>query len=191
MVVCFTGRRPKDLCGYNHHSYTNFTTNLAKWLYETYGDDTTFITGGAQGFDQIAFWAVDLIKTLYPNASGIKNIVYVPLRGQDHIWKQSGAFSRDEYSLMLNTADEVVYLHEATENKKEIVMLLQRRNEAMVDASNHVIALYPDDGWRTAQHSGTANCMNYALRKNKTLMQIKYTIANNELIMPNIVHTIV
>ena len=50
----------------------------------------------------------------------------------------------------------------------------------MVDSSNLVIALYPDDSWTTAK-GGTAECMRYAKSKNKTIIQLKYKINNNQL----------
>lgn len=183
MTVTFTGSRPGKLCGFNHTSYSDFVQKLAVYLYTKFGDNTTFITGSAQGFDQLAFWAVDLIKTAFPNSHGIKNIVYIPFPDQGNRWKKTGPFSQEEFKQMLDKADEVKILGE--NSNKSVGVLLQLRNEAMINDSDIVIALYPDDSWRTAKGSGTANCMVYADKKHCPILQIRYTIKDNKLIMPD------
>ena len=107
-TVAFTGHRPKDLCGYDMAAYSDFVHELAMYLTDLYpGKGLRVITGGAQGIDQLAFWAADLAKN---RRIGITNIVYVPFRGQSSIWKATGPFSRNEYDHMLGAADEVHYL---------------------------------------------------------------------------------
>ena len=110
----------------------------------------------------------------------VKNIVYVPFRGQERNWLKTGLFSQKEYELMLLLADEVVYLNDALLNYKDIVKALYDRNHVMVDNSDAVIAMYEDDAWTTAQ-SGTAECMRYASKHNKEICQIHYEIANGEI----------
>ena len=104
-VMCFTGRRPKDLFGYQKDKYISLVNKLVTELEKFYleGFDI-FITGGAQGFDQLAFWAVNKLKQKgYP----VKNIVYIPFLKQELKWLEKGLFSQSEYRLMLKMADEI------------------------------------------------------------------------------------
>lgn len=179
-TVCFTGRRPKDLCGYNKKSYENFVNDLEKYLEENFCKKgyKTFISGGAQGFDQLAFWAVNRLKKKYPD---IKNIVYVPFEGQETKWAIDGLFSQKEYKLMLSLADNYEYLYKVNKNNySEVAGALIKRNNKMVDDSDCVIALYPDDAYIT-DTGGTSECMRYAVKCGKPVYQIKYKIQNNEL----------
>lgn len=99
-VLCFTGRRPKDLCDDKKKAYQRATYNeMVEAIKESlryliklgYG---TFISGGAQGFDQLAFWAVNSLKREeFPH---IKNIVYVPFNGQETGWFSDG-YMKDDY----------------------------------------------------------------------------------------------
>lgn len=177
-TLCFTGRRPKDLCGYKKEKYKNLVDCITKFCDYFYKQGyRNFISGGAQGFDQLAFWAVNKLKASHPD---IKNIVYVPFKGQERNWLATGLFSRQEYRLMLSLADEVVYLQDELHDYKDIAKALFARNHAMVDASDAVIALYPDNTWPTSK-GGTAECMRYAETHHKDIHQIDYTIANNEI----------
>ena len=186
-TYCFTGRRPKDLCGYVQEKYNDFVISLVNYLMQfidtTGKEKTQFISGGAQGFDQLAFWAVDLLKQSLPAhlQGNVINTVYVPFKGQQRIWKENGLFSRQQYDLMLQKADRVAYLQESAEARNEVVEALLNRNHMMVDASSGVIALYPGDDWQTAK-GGTAECMRYANSKDKTIHQVRYTIENSNLV---------
>ena len=168
-VCCGTGRRPKDLYGYEKNNYLPMVEKMKKaviWFYET-KDVRTFITGGAQGWDQLLFWAVNAVKrdTSY---SDIKNIVYVPMKGQDFKWSADGLFGKKEYQLMLKYADEVKYITEInnTASYKEIVDAMMGRNHAMVNDSDYVFGCFPDDTWfNPATKSGTAECLRYAYNK--------------------------
>jgi uncharacterized phage-like protein YoqJ len=179
-TVCFTGRRPKDLCGYDVNKYQTFLSQLVTSLDTLYVNGARkFISGGAQGFDQLAFWAVNALKTKHPN---IENVVYVPFKGQERRWARQGLFSIQDYNRMIQKADEVVYLKDELYDSREIVKALMSRNHDMVDASDFVVALYPDDDWKTSK-GGTAECMRYANDKNKSIYQLKYEITNGELII--------
>lgn len=182
-TVCFTGRRPKYLCGYNGSSYIMFQKYLTSYLEEMYlvSDVKTFISGGAQGFDQIAFWAVDSLKERY---SDIKNIVYVPFRTQSSAWKDYGLFSKSEYNKMLDRADDVINVSGviSPSDYRQAAKLLMKRNDAMIDNSDIVIALYADDDWQTAS-GGTAEAMRYAIKNSKEMIQLKYRIENDNLVV--------
>lgn len=133
-----------------------------------------FISGGAQGFDQLAFWGVNNFKTTHPD---VKNIVYVPFEGQDRLWMSTGIFSRKEYNQMIEHADEVKIINKFNETK--VGKLLNERNIAMVNDSDAVIALFNPEELKTATHSGTANCIKYANSVNKPVTYIKYDIFKN------------
>lgn len=180
-TLCFTGSRPSKLCGYTHESYVilvDYVMNLCEsYIQKGY---TTFITGGAQGFDQLAFWAVNKLKRKYPN---IKNVVYVPYKGQERRWRKLGLFGQDEYNLMLKLADDIVYLNNELQDQSAIINALFNRNHAMVDASDLMIALYADNTWSLSDtKGGTAECMRYATKKDCPIHQITYQIQNNEII---------
>ena len=172
-TICFTGRRPKDLLGYVHSEYDPLVHYVADIVIEYYKKGyTRFISGGAQGFDQLAFWAVNLARHQYPD---IQNDLILPFKGQENRWLEHGPFGQIEYKQMLRNASNVTWLHESVQGREAIAALMER-NRAMVDASDLVIALFPDDSWRTARFGGTANCMQYAAAQGKTIEQIRYTV---------------
>ena len=173
-TMCFTGRRPKDLYGYDHDKYipiVNAHKNYIKF-YASQGY-TEFISGGAQGFDQLAFWAVNAVKR---EGCNIRNVVYMPFEGQEKAWKETGLFSQQEYKLMLRLADEVCILNKINvNNRQEVVNALYHRNHVMVDNSNLVFGLYPDDTWKNPKtKGGTAECLRYAQSKGKAIYQFSH-----------------
>lgn len=194
-VLCFTGRRPKDM-GFtevavssagreylvnaqNEKSYGPFLDRLTEIVEIFYkkGYDT-FVTGGAQGFDQVAFRAVARVKEKY---SDIKNIFYAPFRGQERQWASFGYFGQDEYRKLLQQADEVRYVvDDELVEYKDIVKALYARNHAMVDISDKCLAMYPDSDWMTHK-GGTCECMRYAFSKKVPLIQINYHMDNDVL----------
>lgn len=68
-TVCFTGHRPKDIIKTNPYDETSrnqyqklvdyTVTRINALIDQGY---INFISGGAQGFDQLAFWAVNKAK---------------------------------------------------------------------------------------------------------------------------------
>ena len=183
--ICFTGRRPKDLAGYKDASkYSKFIDMMATYLASEVTDDTTFISGGAQGFDQLAFWAVDIAKSRVNGNFMVKNVVYVPHKRQPDGWaSDDGLFGKTNYQNMLNSADSVQYLKGDLYDKSEIVRALYERNHVMVDNSDIVIALYPDNQWKDLK-GGTAECMRYAHSHGKPIKQITYTINDDGELIP-------
>jgi uncharacterized phage-like protein YoqJ len=177
--ICFTGHRAKGLCGYKKDSYTDFVNDLAAALLAAMkpNEQYTFISGGAQGFDQLAFMAVDIVKKTRPDTC---NEVYVPFRGQADIWPIGSFFGQRMYNDMLNKADNVRYLHDRLTPRDNAVRLLMSRNCVMVDNSDITIALYEDDNWHDAK-GGTAACMRYAETKNHPVIRLPYTITNGKL----------
>lgn len=82
-TAAFTGHRPKYFFARpydeeNRPKYNQIVGQIKDEilnLYDNYGV-RTFISGGAQGFDQLAFWAVHAVKQTHPD---IRNLVYIPL----------------------------------------------------------------------------------------------------------------
>lgn len=172
LTICFTGHRPKGI--FNNRPYdearrkdyqaivdqlTDFVQAMAASGY------TRFISGGAQGFDQLAFWAVHNAANKNPN---IKNIVYIPFRGQERRWAKTGLFSQKEYNQMLARADEVKVCTETVDTSEfsQIRNALMYRNQCMVNDSDYVMGQFADDSWEDyGTKSGTANCLRYAKEK--------------------------
>lgn len=172
MKIAFTGRRPKDLVGYTESKYTKFISDLTELL-KSYGTDTEFICGGAQGFDQLAFIASEKVKETYPNC---KTHLYLPFQGQESRWLAHGFFGQDMYRNHIAQADTSHFVTDLTSHDySAIVKALYARNEAMVNDADIVIALYPDDEWKTS-NGGTAGCMRYAIKQKKPVYQLKYRI---------------
>ena len=95
-TLCFTGKRPKDLFGYNdRESYEKLRDNVADMIIYLYTQGyKKYITGGAQGFDQVCFDAVEKLKEIHPE---VENIIFAPCHNQDSKWSEKGLFSKEEY----------------------------------------------------------------------------------------------
>ena len=127
---------------------------------------TNFITGGAQGVDQLAFWAVEHLKQKYPDKN-IQNILCIPFENFHSKWSKTGLFSQNEFNKILKHADQVKIISPTNEIKA-----YQKRNEYMVNHSCTVIAvakwLTPDQPLPSP--GGTSNTMQYAKSRNKPII---------------------
>lgn len=174
-TLCFTGHRPNKLgncysLASNQSKYIK--DKLEPVLIDLIEDENIerFISGGAIGFDQIAFWTVNgLKKAYYPN---IKNIVAVPFKNQAIKWNDRE--TQQWYKRMLEVADEVIYVDELPDYRVDGVSVgeyhvakMQKRNEYMVDHSRIVVAAW--DGTK----GGTGNCVRYTRKEGKTLYTLK------------------
>lgn len=164
-TIAFTGHRPDKLYGYDlkNDKYLKLNKFLEKILEEKIINEgyDTFISGGALGFDTVAFLSVKNLKKKYPN---IKNIMAVPFENQHSKWSLKDV---NLYNWMKNIADEVVFvdnLENYNRTNANIGMFhkdkLMIRNEYMVDNADLLIAL-----WDGNNKSGTANCVKYAKNK--------------------------
>lgn len=176
-TACFTGCRPKALHSYEHDKYLCLVSMLIGLVLDLNQQGVgRFISGGAQGFDQLAFWSVNRAKVAAPD---MLNDVYIPFPAQPCRWKEDGLFSRSEYQLMLRKANTVKTLSDDPDpnNFYQLVQKLHDRNHAMVDDSDMVIALlvvgYNDD-WRSSK-GGTAECIQYAVANHKPVLGVFYT----------------
>ena len=88
-TVCFTGKRPNKLYGYDdkegYECLFDMLYSVCKNLYLRHGV-RQFITGGAQGVDQLAFWAVQQLAQKHKD---IKNIVYISFEGQERVGQRA------------------------------------------------------------------------------------------------------
>lgn len=156
-ISCFTGHRPEKLYGYDPFSEGNY--QMLMELREIIIDHIenkevdTFITGMALGIDTWAAKIVLKLKETYPH---IKLFAAVPCIKQYKKWQQE---SKDEWQIIIDKCDEVYYVS----NEEYTHWCMQKRNEWMVDNSQYVIAVW--DG----TSGGTANCVNYAKKINKTI----------------------
>ena len=175
-VVCFTGPRPNQMHGYVHEPYkpiVQYLTDVLRNIADLGATD--FISGGAQGFDQLAFWSVEHLKrTTHPN---VNNIVYVPFRNQPCRWSLNGAFSQSEYGLMLSHADKYHILDDDPE-PDDVRMAshhMLQRNHLMVCDSNLVVALLAGRSldWKHAP-GGTSECVRYARMMHKKVLTLVY-----------------
>lgn len=163
MNICFTGHRPKDLLGYgaDYRPIFNSIKSQLEDLLADISEDVTIITGGAQGVDQMAFWAAWHLE--HDDRIAIKTVVAVPFAGQELRWKQDDVFGQRAYHKMLKMADEVVIL---SDNANDAVRKLDERNHWMVDNSALVIVVTPYQDI-AERRGGTGNCIRYAIRTGK------------------------
>ena len=186
-TICFTGHRPNKMAGYKHKDYYSFLNSLEEHL-QKYIDAgfTKFITGGAQGADQLAFWAVHRLKLHNPSIP-IQNIAYIPFNGLDSRWSETGAFSKDDYRKMLKCADEIVICCpdiSPNSNFSDICKALYKRNTMMIDASSQVIAICKEIEVQQnkIEKGGTEHAVNYTLSKRKPLDMFGYKVINGNLV---------
>lgn len=164
-TACFTGHRPNKLFGYNlsDHKYqviAQYTREILRPYIEKGFD--TFITGGALGFDTVAFFVIESLKKDYPH---IKNILAIPFIGQESVWKSSVDIER--YNRMKTLATDYIVVDAIPKySVNGFGPKLNKRNHYMVDNSDLVVALW--DG--TA--GGTGNCVKYAAKQNKKILVI-------------------
>lgn len=194
-TLCFTGPRPQNM-GFQkkavskngreylvniskENSYEEFICDLVKILENFYDNGySRFITGGARGFDQLAFWAVNELKKRH---SDVQNILYLPFKGQERLWPDFGYFGKQKYNDMLVLADEINYVcHDELTDYSKIIAALYNRNHAMVTASDKVLALYDSDDWQTNK-GGTCECIRYAVAHQKPVVQLTYHVENEIL----------
>lgn len=172
-TACFTGGRPKTLFPTHAYAqsrevdYTRMVVKVSELVENLYQQEgiTRFITGGAQGFDQIAFQAVAFVKKRHPE---IENIVYIPFKGQETRWSETGRFGQQKYREMLEQADAVYNcagweFDNTSADFRTIAKMLFKRNEDMCSDSDTCIGQFPNDDWQSkSTKGGTAGCLRYA-----------------------------
>ena len=178
MIVSFTGHRPDKLnCGYSITNervvaYSDMLMSTLRDLIENKGA-RTFISGGAIGWDQIAFWTVQRLKNEYGDQF-LRNIVSIPFKNQPIKWRNDELITW--YNKMLQRADEVIYVDELQDYQGNpyvqtghySAQKMQLRNQHMVDASRCLVAC-----WNGDRSGGTANCVKYAESQGKRIIRLE------------------
>lgn len=178
--ICFTGHRPTKLGGYNWSTPKNqaimaeLRHQIVQLVNSTDDNKFTFYFGGALGIDQMAFNIVEKIKfnTLKLNPIEITQILAMPFEKQDNNW--FGEAGRKELRHERLIANEVI-LVDTLEGYKikgypEDIYFpakMQKRNEYMVNNSDIIIAV-----WDGVKRGGTYNCVKYAQKLEKQIIQI-------------------
>lgn len=154
-TLCFTGHRPDKLNGYNPLDNKKLLWALSAEIEEYIIDlgVDTFISGMALGVDIWAARIVLKLKEKYPN---IKLICAIPCLNHPEKWKEHDQII---WNGVCDYADSVVYVT----NEEYTPYCMQLRNQFMVDNSDYVLAVW--DGSK----GGTANCVNYANKKEKSV----------------------
>lgn len=174
LAIAFTGHRPnKGIYGFDEHARWQelaecIATALQK-LATARGCHIKVITGGAQGVDQVAFWAAEHLR------GGVldENVVYVPYPGQDSPWKPNGDFGRGRYRQMLERADGVVMCIDTPPAPGWAGRLLQMRNVRMIEDSDILLAVTSMDMESMPERgSGTANAIRSAMKMGHPIMRI-------------------
>lgn len=193
-IISFTGHRPKELFGtydFKNEKSKILASKLLKLLEKLISENKAevFISGGALGFDQLAFFCVEKLKEKYPH---IKNIVAVPYKDQPKAWEEQLKQFKEKgytkaikememtvkrYQKMMELADKIVYVDEYEKYqpkgmKKEDIgkhsnSKLQLRNVYMVDHSELLISCY-----NGSPKSGTKNCIDYAKKNGKKIINL-------------------
>ena len=171
--IAFTGHRPDKLYGYDleNNNYEILKTSLYSLLKNEidHFDADTFITGGALGFDTLAFDVVEELRKDYE----VSQILAIPFRNQPNKWFKKNV---DKYNQMKTKATNI-YVDEQKEDKDYSVKgtipgeyhpaKMQKRNEWMVDNCDTLIGC-----WDGVKKGGTWNCLKYAKKLNKEIVII-------------------
>lgn len=176
-TVSFTGHRPDKLGGYNMKNPVMLKIKEIL-LFEIEDliinhNVKKFISGGALGLDQAAFWCVHILQKKYPY---IENVVAIPhVNFGKKVWSpEKGKYVgwSDEqimwFNKILQKADEVVIVDTLEFYQKDKTVSigqhsnykLQIRNEYLVNESSTLLAF-----WDGEKRRGTWNCLKFALGK--------------------------
>lgn len=150
-TCCFTGHRrlPKDkLESIVIHLNREIDNLITQGV-------TTFISGGALGFDQIA---ASLIIAKKEMSYDIKLIFVLPCKNQDNCWNSK---QKRLYRSMLLEADEIIYTSEHYSDD-----CMKKRNQFMVDSSSYCICA------KLYSNSGTELTVKYAIEKGLKVINV-------------------
>ena len=144
-TCCLIGPGPHELFpfdrakAYERSSYIPLRDELRKRIAQLCEIGVeTFLTGGAQGTAQLAFWAIHYVKKEYPY---IKNVVCLPFETYGDEWDSDGAFGKADRAKIRDMADKVEILSEGTPNASDVPRLLSERNQYIVEHADLVLAV--------------------------------------------------
>lgn len=166
MIICITGHRPNGLpreYGYNlnNEAWSKLKEYIEITIQESYkfatpNEELTLVTGMALGVDT-AFW--EIANEMRKNNPNIKIEAALPFVGQEKKWTEE---SQKQYKKMLSESDKVTIVSEGG----FATYKMMARNRYMVNKSDIVIAVI------CKKTGGTANCVNYAKKHNKLVIEI-------------------
>lgn len=149
LVAAGTGHRPDKLGGYGDKAFELLVTAAIKGITEN--DIDLMIVGMALGFDQAL--AAACIELSCPF------LAYIPCKDHPNRWPVE---SQIKYKWLLEYAQEIVMVSE----EPFTAWCMQKRNEAMVDDCDLILAMY--DG----TNGGTHNCIKYAEKQEKPIVNL-------------------
>ena len=150
-TCCFTGHRSIPLA-----SKELVRANLARAIGALYGEGYRhFVAGGALGFDTMAAELVLAYKKHYPD---VTLTLMLPCANQDSKWSFE---EKKIYEAQKSAADEVICLADRYYDG-----CMQKRNQAMVDASSACIA------YLTRPRSGAGQTVRMAERAGLTVISV-------------------
>lgn len=159
LACCFTGYRPSKFpfrLDRSSKDYIDFENALYKEIFSAYSCGVkTFTSGMAMGFDIIAAETVLSLRRAKPD---VRLVCAIPFRNQA---KDFPSDWQQRYVDILNAADEIIYVCE--EYNRGCYF---KRNKYMVDNSDMVIT------WFDGRTGGTANTIEYAKRKGRSVINI-------------------
>ena len=150
-TCCFTGHRQLPV-----HKTEYILRCLNEEIERLIGEGvTTFLSGGALGFDQMAATLIAMKKEMGYN---IRLMLILPNRDQDKLWPDK---AKQLYGYLLESADEVCYISDTYSNS-----CMKERNYYMVEHSAYCICALLRD------RSGTGQTVRYAKQKNLHVVNV-------------------
>lgn len=167
---CFTGYRPDKLpfdFNIKNKSYYDFENLVTNGILKLADENCrVFYTGMAMGFDILCAENVLLLKEVYKEP--FKLVCAIPFKNQPDFFSE---YWKEKYNSILKKCDEIVILSD-----RYYRGCYQKRNRFMVDKSDYVLT------WFDGKSGGTKNTVEYALKKNKFVFNLKQdTITNRDI----------
>lgn len=168
-ILAFTGHRPQRMGGFNPDNPTALwvRAQLAAAIGRAIrAGFSTFIAGGALGFD---YWAACAVLDQQQQL-----ILALPFAGHDQRWNDH---SRTELAALIRrthaAGGEVRYISAPGYNPQKLTI----RDHWMIDHGHAVIA-----GWDGGQQGGTWNAITYARNMQRPIFGINHTTRTAEWI---------
>lgn len=150
-VCCFTGHRDFDRVATEQEKliFRTITNNVIRMGY------TTFMSGGALGFDMAA---AEYILWLKAQGLGLRLVMVLPCADQTSRWN---IYQKRRHDAICRAADEIVCLHD-----RYVDGCMHERNRYMVDNSSACIA------YCGRNSGGTAYTLQYAKKRERMVFNV-------------------
>ncbi|MGE4214212.1 MAG: SLOG family protein [Anaerotignaceae bacterium] len=150
-ACCFTGHRHLPVKNIQR-ILMNLDREIEKCIAEGV---TTFVCGGALGFDQIA---ASLVITKKEMGKKIRLVFALPCKNQEKLWNTK---EKTLYRTLLKEADDIIYVSENYD-----LSCMSKRNCYMVEYSAYCICALLNE------KSGTGQTVRYAQERGLTVINI-------------------